>query len=894
MKKKVLSIVNNIEKGEKHFTDREIPRDLFNNELQKMVTSVQTPGFYESDDFDPSVISFFGIGGKGKTTLLHQLEMDMKEIDKSIPSVFVDFEKLSGKQAILEHIQEILEREYKFVFPIFSLALFYLAKKSGENVDEIKKTTLYKSHPLVKSLIDITGAFVQPIQQSVTIIDSLSGLIDDRFSDKILVNDCIRHMKDEKATINKLSVMDSQEIVKKLHEYFTLDLAANLSNQKDKKPLVFLFDTYEKFIDYINYGNVVIVEDKWIQDIVASIPGIIWVFAGREYIRWDKYDEEWKSVIKINELTEFEFKDADKYLSEAGIDDPSLRSKLIYLTEGIPFYLSICVDNYYEASEDERSNYKKIFGKNKTELIRRYASYIPNPCKDIFYLITCLGVFNDSIITHLSSKLFPGFQKTSYDTIKDLSVISYDKKHKHYLLNRTVADTLCSTWDSPSKEEALDYIISYMKELMDKCTVNDPNLGMYISIMVRAGIIKYKKDEDKDKVYQYFENEIVRYLDRLAVLYRPDMIDSILRDLASSEVIPEKSYFEARVGTYYIQAFWIKGDIERAKLSAEYVGQYFVNNGDTNYITSLKSLNTLVDILNRTGEYKKALDFSSHSYKILKEHENDIDIRLYLKTVYAYCDALFYMGRYEEAKEILKEGMQRGEKDLGNEDVDVLWLMNELAIMCADTGDHTQALSYQEKIFSVRKEKLGEDNPSTLWAEHNLANSYEDMGEYQKSLDLREDILRKRIETQGDTHPDTIWAYHSRAKSLAWLGDIEKAIEELKKVNEYRQTHLGPDNPDTWWGMHTLSKIYLRSKNYAEAEPMLTTLLEKRRNKYGEKHPYTVTTLYLLAQSKENLGNINEAHELYQTMYGIRKDLYGEDHPDTIAAYELYKKTENC
>lgn len=117
----------------KQFTDRKEARSLFWQWYKKVDDN--------RDDF--FVLSYYGIGGIGKSSLIDQLCREM--VDKSKRYVKYDFEDAKGLDpySILIDLKQGIRNRYGdfFRFPLFNAALLMLAKKSSVNFenDELVK-----------------------------------------------------------------------------------------------------------------------------------------------------------------------------------------------------------------------------------------------------------------------------------------------------------------------------------------------------------------------------------------------------------------------------------------------------------------------------------------------------------------------------------------------------------------------------------------------------------------------------------------------------------------------------------------------------------------------------------------------------------------------------------
>ena len=76
-------------KATKEFTDREEPRKVFWDKYTKKLDNM-------NKDNSIQVISYYGYGGIGKSSLLNKLREELKEKAPSSKYEFLDFKKLSA------------------------------------------------------------------------------------------------------------------------------------------------------------------------------------------------------------------------------------------------------------------------------------------------------------------------------------------------------------------------------------------------------------------------------------------------------------------------------------------------------------------------------------------------------------------------------------------------------------------------------------------------------------------------------------------------------------------------------------------------------------------------------------------------------------------------------
>ena len=116
-----------IPKANKIFTDREEPRtsfwNIYNNYKSEMYSNQEV-----------KVLSYYGIGGIGKSTLLNRLQEEMNDKVAKPRYVYFDFNIAQEPRSVLDHLKNILINKYDFDFGLYDYGVYNYAKKIGENL----------------------------------------------------------------------------------------------------------------------------------------------------------------------------------------------------------------------------------------------------------------------------------------------------------------------------------------------------------------------------------------------------------------------------------------------------------------------------------------------------------------------------------------------------------------------------------------------------------------------------------------------------------------------------------------------------------------------------------------------------------------------------------------
>ena len=430
------------------FTDRVEPRQAFWKKYNKLESNIQNIE-------DIYIIAYYGIGGIGKSALLKKLSEEMEE--KGVQNTLFDFETSQEPQKIMYLIKNKLERKYEFNFPKFDLAIYTYAIKIGQDANK----------PEVKSIIEQsrTLSLITEAIGELPTIGLFSKLV--KYADSGIAILKTYTDKSYKQFLEELENKTEAEILEELPKYFSQDLTQNIS--KTNKPLVILLDTYEKMINEISNDGYVLMKDMWLRGdngIILRTPGVLWVIAGREKLKWGENDKDWEETIEQHRLGDLAFSDADEFLQKAGIVENKLREQIYKLTNGTPVYLDLCVSTYEDLKRKNEQITIDKFGETKEELVERYVRYMDNQTREIVYMLAQLGNWNDNIIYEIGKEVVPTFSIEKYETIKQMSFI-YENNGEYYI-HKTIENVLKRKCPRIIIKKDSEILSKYLKEKIIK------------------------------------------------------------------------------------------------------------------------------------------------------------------------------------------------------------------------------------------------------------------------------------------------------------------------------------------------------------------------------------------------------------------------------------------
>ena len=437
------------------FTDREAPREAFWNEYGKLRAELTDP---DSDDIPPHILLYYGISGIGKTRLLTEIgrELDRKKDETGSKSsyrwVMYDFTDFGNtKEDVIKGLAHLLSQKYGFRFPMTALAETKIADEIGRKPDMEMPTIEDKirSSKIGNTILNVIKftPFGDIAENIFDGIQTIEDLFDIKFLEKL--NPWFM-LPLGKSLVDYFHHADLRNVRGSLEAAFSFDLDNNLEKTPDE-PLVIMLDTYERYThiddDTPTRGYV---KDLWLRrhdGVIASVPGILWVIAGREKlgeIEKTENPDSWNALgIKEHLVGNLAPNDIRSYLGEVGITDTVLQDHLIELTGGVPLLLDMARETFVSLNGDPiRQRDPALYGHNKEELVVRALDNMGSAFAKLstsFSLID--GGWTDDMVAEIHSSL-PGWDDEIYAQIKRHSMVKYDNETNQYSMHPVIKDIL--------------------------------------------------------------------------------------------------------------------------------------------------------------------------------------------------------------------------------------------------------------------------------------------------------------------------------------------------------------------------------------------------------------------------------------------------------------------
>ena len=242
------------------------------------------------------------------------------------------------------------------------------------------------------------------------------------------------------------------------------------------------------------------------------------------------------------------------------------------------------------------------------------------------------------------------------------------------------------------------------------------------------------------------------------------------------------------------------------------------------------------------------------------------------------------LGEYTKAEPHFERAYQIRQQQLGEENLDTITSMSDLAELYRHQGRHDKAGPLHLKALDIRRRVQGEEHRDTTTTMNNLALVYWAQGRHEEAERLNVKVLEIRRRTLGEEN----WVTANTMNNLALVYWAQGRHEEAERLNvkalEIWQRILGEEHWDTTTSMNNLALVYEAQRRYDEAEVLYHKALEIELRVRGEEHPRIIMYMNNLARLYETRERYNEAEPLYLKALEIERRVRGEEHPHALIA----------
>ena len=835
--------------AKREFTDREQSRDSFLNALE-----TPQPVCYDEHGNDVyRALTFYGVGGQGKSALYRHLnnflEKRANQQTQMVAHASLNFEEGQGKylniaEALLKLRLE-LKRRGGFECPHFDLAFtrYFALSRPGANIREAYPELFRGGSELIDDILLVAG-------------DALSEV--PGFGLLLKYGNRLGHWKKEQddrqglPLLHDLDSKDQTQLLQDLPSYLGADLVQAQENDPNLR-LVVLMDTYEYLWQYTAQRGANYLIDDWVRRLVEDSPGVLFTIFARDRLRWEERDLEWKGLIAQYLLDGLDEEDADKFLSQAGVTEETVRETIIESsigdTEGkkhacLPFYLDLQLEQYERDKNLDSEILAENYGGSKHQILERFLK----------------PPYTDTIVRK---------------TLEVVAQARFLTRELYQNLVDTFLDATTLTWD-----ELLQY--SFVEEQEGQITLH----------ALMREYLQADVEDNNEALFNRVHQWLFEHYDNLATV---DDIKAISPKQEAALV--EAAYYKETIDASNLGT-WLFGRTENFKQAGRYrlieplFKHALATVQDTDGIKHPNysiSLNNIAELMKRMGRYEEAEYFYRKAV--------DIEERLpsegrpgRVNLLNNFANLLRLRGN-DEAERRFYQVQDEVERDPNISLPDYLPVLNNFALFLVDKGDLDVAEPLLRQALEGSGSIYGKRNIDYVTHLNNLAGVLQNMNRHEEAKTLLLKVVATLKRIRDEDHPLCAAALGNLAVSLLELkqsANAEKLLRSAIRID--RKAIREGDTPPEFTSILSNLALTLENTNrYEEAESLYREAIDFTKQNFGELHPSYIVYLNALANLLRRMTRYDEAKAKYEQALNILRSNSNYEHPLEQIIFENYQ-----
>ncbi|KQC34870.1 ATP-binding protein [Frankia sp. ACN1ag] len=384
----------------------------------------------------PRVLNVTGVGGIGKSRLLRELRVRAPEgwrtasLDLQVPAMRQQEDALAVLRAELGGQGVRFDR--------FDLAYAVLWQRIHPHL-RISRETL----PFVEE----SGILTEIVDSvaGLPVFGTALGLL--KAAEKVTGDARRRSRIRHDETLSSLDDLPNAEVVDAVTFLFAEDLRA----ASQRRPYVLTIDTYEALVPEPTRSGRTQLADVWLRDLIAQLDRGLVVIAGREPLRWDVYDADWRGLIRTRSIDGLPMEARLALLGSSGIAEEGERRRLAVASAGLPFYLHLAVDTGGAGAEDDSGAEDDAAGPRlaraaatQREILQRFLQHVGPDEVRTLEILGVARIFDLEIFRALTAALqLPG-HVTAWESISSYSFVypAGAQLRFHQLMTEALRDRL--------------------------------------------------------------------------------------------------------------------------------------------------------------------------------------------------------------------------------------------------------------------------------------------------------------------------------------------------------------------------------------------------------------------------------------------------------------------
>lgn len=904
------------------FVDREEPKAVYAHAIEDLKNAPDRP----------HLLSFYGVGGQGKTKLCLELirmsgDADFKADKLRCALIDLHANRPSGDIHAWVSLRNAIAAATGARFPCFDIAY---ADYWSQVHPEKQPATLGQSR-----LAGLGGDLKDSVADGASGIasDAAGGTVGEMLTDVFggipFVGPLLKRTSKWaiakgyeallKANARALENLygpdyspDPLTIAGALPDILAHELALHQRKHPDQR-LIILIDEYENAMPS-GGSRGVLSPDPWdraLRDFVTDChggeyrprdgsegypykAGFLLILFGREKIRWEEIDADWQTdwADRQHLLEGLGASDADDFLIQAGVAEPLLRDAItaaatapdpatgksavypIMLDLGTQIYFNIRASGK-EAKPEDLLLKSASYVDRRRELFARFMRNYRDVAglESLLRRLACAREFTRETVRFLVDQFAIPFDLLHFADLAGLSFVNPVPDGRAWVIHNHIRETLLESLPAEDRRETHRALAEWYTE---RGTPSDSRLmTLDHARALGEGIVQYAElgqvvpDGDRKRT----QHPVIGWIAAIRLLLEPSQAAQAMLIEALPPEHPNIAHSMNNVAMLHHQLR--EYDTARTLYERALLILREALPSEHRYIAD--SLNNLATLRYHSREYETALQLYQEALAIRRSAltADHPDVAYCLNNLATVHQDLL---EYDKARPLYEEALMIRRKALPADHSDTASSLNNLGNLYQNLADYEAARPFYEEALAIYRKVLPPDHPHIAHIINNLAILHSNLGEHDAARRLCEDALAIYRKSLPLDHPSIADALYNLAKEYKSLHASEQALLLYEEALQIERKALPSDHPNIVNTINDIVSLHESMQSYDRALPLSEEVLAIRRKVLPPGEPELADSLDNVAILYCHLKAYDTARSLYEDALAIRKKALPADH----------------
>lgn len=419
----------------RRFTNRTGSLALFSRELEKL----------EENAKSFRVISFYGMGGIGKTALLKELRD--KHSTETVTWIRLDLESTLVKSpvdAVYEIYREAGLRDF-----VVEYALALIWEYRGRSIEDIRNR-----------LVSTDGVLAEVADIAFGAAESFVGARTIRRLFDASVDTVRRKFGDSAATVDLLNAASDSE-----REQLLVELIAKAIRRHadEGRRYIFGVDSLHWMKKREGYLTSDRNSDDWLLELIGGAKAGLWLLTSREKLKWAEEMPDWSNFLEEHLLGSLSNVDCNDFLQNVPVTHPEIAAKIKENSRGIPIFLDLAASYYLSVAQDDVPLDPEDFEFDPTNLVQRYLSHLDRTHSEAIELLALFDEFDDTLAQTLFARWHLRISVRDYQEVcSSILALPLDQEFGTHRIHTDIRETIARKLSSEEIGRACEALIDLL------------------------------------------------------------------------------------------------------------------------------------------------------------------------------------------------------------------------------------------------------------------------------------------------------------------------------------------------------------------------------------------------------------------------------------------------